>query len=386
MAKPDYDGGGLVNLMASLRAGLGAGACAYPELALLPGSRLSGARTVVLLLIDGLGAAYFERHARSLQGHQLGSITSVFPSATAPTITTLLTGTAPQQHAVTGWHMHLRELGTVAAILPFRARWGGPPLSTAGVAVAPLLGAPALTDELPAAVTYISPANISDSAFNTALAASARRVPFADTTELFSVLQREIGAPQEKRRRYIYAYWPGFDAVCHAFGTESEFALAHFHELETGIEALISALRGSDTQLMVTADHGFVDLGDGDCVDLGDHPELADCLALPLCGEPRAAFCHLREGQARRFERYVAKHLDSHFECIASDALIEEGWLGRGRPDARLRDRLGDYVLIGRDNRIIRDALPHQQPPRHIGVHGGCHSDEMYVPLLLSEC
>ena len=41
----------------------------------------------------------------------------MFPPTTAAAVTTLLTATAPQQHAVTGWFLYLRELGTVTAFL-----------------------------------------------------------------------------------------------------------------------------------------------------------------------------------------------------------------------------------------------------------------------------
>ena len=66
--------------------------------------------------------------------------------------------------------------------------------------------------------------------------------------------------------------------------------------------------------------------------------------------------------------------------------LIDEGWFGRGEPDPRLIERLGDYALIGREHRVIYDRLPHQQVPHHVGVHGGASPSEMHVPLLCVEC
>ncbi len=43
---------------------------------------------------------------------------SIFPATTATAVTTFLTGTAPQQHGITGWFMYLRE----PAALPYRPR------------------------------------------------------------------------------------------------------------------------------------------------------------------------------------------------------------------------------------------------------------------------
>ncbi|MFO1351100.1 MAG: hypothetical protein U1F68_10685 [Gammaproteobacteria bacterium] len=49
-------------------------------------------------------------------------MTSVFPFSTAPALTA--SPPAWLLYGVTGWFMHLAELGTVATILPFQARWG----------------------------------------------------------------------------------------------------------------------------------------------------------------------------------------------------------------------------------------------------------------------
>ena len=68
MERPDYHGGSIVNLMRSIERALGATPCeaaaAYPELNALPGRLLSGARNIVLLVIDGLGYRLPRRRGR----------------------------------------------------------------------------------------------------------------------------------------------------------------------------------------------------------------------------------------------------------------------------------------------------------------------------------
>ena len=49
-------------------------------------------------------------------------MTSVFPSTTASAITTFMTGLAPAQHGLTGWHMHMDEIDQTLAILPLTPR------------------------------------------------------------------------------------------------------------------------------------------------------------------------------------------------------------------------------------------------------------------------
>jgi hypothetical protein len=101
---PDYGGGSIVNLMASLIRAQG-GVADYPNLRLLPPEAIQGHTNVLLLVIDGLGANWLAERSPTgiLSRHQLGTITSVFPTTTASAITTFLTGDAPQQHGITGW-------------------------------------------------------------------------------------------------------------------------------------------------------------------------------------------------------------------------------------------------------------------------------------------
>ena len=121
--RPDYEGGSIVNLMASIEAAFGRRA-SYPELRDLASDEIAGARNLCLLVIDGLGWRYLARAlgGGALRRHARAAITSTFPTTTATAITTFMTGLAPQQHGLTGWHMYFRELGTVLAVLPFRPR------------------------------------------------------------------------------------------------------------------------------------------------------------------------------------------------------------------------------------------------------------------------
>ena len=78
MQYPDYQGGSIVNLMQSLIHARGhrpADAEHYPEAQLLPAAEITKARHVVLLVIDGLGDEWLQRHA------QTGSISASIGSA-----------------------------------------------------------------------------------------------------------------------------------------------------------------------------------------------------------------------------------------------------------------------------------------------------------------
>jgi hypothetical protein len=119
-------------------------------------------------------------------------------------------------------------------------------------------------------------------------------------------------------------------------------------------------------------------------VRLADHPELAECLALPLCGEPRAAFCYVRPDRVERFTAYCRDRLGDRFDLHPSQDLLDAELFGTGTPHPRLHERIGDYILIARGHALIRDQLPTEKDFRQIGVHGGLSPEELYVPLCLA--
>lgn len=388
MIKPNYQHSSIVNLMSSLNQGLGGPATGYAPLTLLPPATVANAAHVVLLVVDGLGYNYLLRRSTLLREYLQGSMTSVFPSSTAPAITTFLTGVAPQQHAVTGWFMALRELGTVAMILPFRPRWGGADFAVAQCGVEELLGAPSLFNRLAAQSYFVIHRSLVDSPYSRAGAGAAQRLGYRDLADCLGLIERIVKKPRRRdsQQNYIYAYWPRFDALSHQYGVGSHTVAEHFSDLEQTLARWLDTLAGTNTLVLLTADHGFVDTAARTNVRLSDHPHLTDCLTLPLCGEPRVAYAYVRPRRATQFEDYVQTQLAEYCELHTAENFIRAGWFGLGTPDPRLYDRIGDYVLLARDRCALKDTLPVESAWSDIGVHGGASEDEMRVPLVMAHC
>ncbi len=389
LTRPDYQGGGIVNLMSSLIQARG-GRSAYPALDRLPVAELAQTTNLILLVIDGLGADWLARHSPDgiLNRARRGDITSVFPSTTAAAIPTYLTGDAPLQHGLTGWHTYFRELGCVMTVLPGTPRYGGVPYRRAGIDPVALFGHTSVFDRIATRGVIVSPHFIARSDFNQAHRGRAEILAFDGLQDLFRQTLRALrssthrwGRRHRTEPQYLYLYWPQLDSIGHQQGMESAAAVAHLAQIEAAITDFLTAAAGSETRLIVTADHGQIDTTPTDSIDLSDHPELADCLLLPLCGEPRAAFCYVRADRASRFENYCAQVLGDQVDLLPSRQLMESGLFGTGTPHPRFLDRIGDYCLLPRDHRVIRDHLPSEEPHVQIGVHGGLHPAEMRVPL-----
>jgi len=368
--------------MARISRALGGVDTGYPLLGTAGLEGMTQVRNIVLLVIDGLGYHYLAGPGRGslLERHCIDRLTSVCPSTTATAIPTFLTGLPPQQHGFTGWFTYFSASGSVLTVLPFQSRLGQASIDESILSPADLSGVGSFFQGIPVSGHAFMPDWIAGTAFNRAFSGDARIHPFSGLNGLSSGLLRLLA--RTEGRNYISAYWPGFDALAHEHGVASAKVLEHFNRIDALFSQLVSGMSGTDTALLVTADHGFIDVSPETTIQLADHPTLAETLMVPLCGEPRLAYCYVHPDRQQRFEEYVRENLASQADLFPSRQLLDEGWFGRGDPHPRLGDRIGHYVLVMKDNFIIKGQIPGERPHRHIGVHGGVSAEEMYVPLI----
>src|SRR2546421_9766063 len=216
--RPDYAGGSLVNLVASLAAARGGKALHAPLRDFIVDSRV---RNIVLFIIDGLGDNYLARHGAGseLARRRRRSLTSVFPSTTASAITTSYTGATPLEHGLTGWFVYFGAAGCVSAALPFRSRGDMALLSARGVEPGRVFDTAPIFVSLPVKSFVVTYREIVDSAYNQAHCRGAERVAYGNADELVAQIERVVKASDQ--RKFIYGYWPHFDAAAHRHGCES---------------------------------------------------------------------------------------------------------------------------------------------------------------------
>lgn len=380
---PDYGGGSLLNLMASLAAARGAKP-RHPPLAALAPARLAEARNVVLVIVDGLGDGLLARSAAGGEIHRrrLDAITSVFPSTTASAITTSYTGCAPLEHGLTGWFTYFGAAGCVGAPLPFVSRGDKRSLRARGLAPERAFEAKSLFDALATPSVIVTPRSIVDSDYNRFHCGHAERRAY-DSLQGF-VLETEAVVKSSDARKFVYAYWPDYDSTSHQHGHESPAALAQLAAFDAAFGTLLGRLAGTESVVVLSADHGFVDSAPDESFDLADAPGLSALLRFPLCGEPRVAYCHVQEGRTGEFLRRAEDWLGDRGRARPSQQLVDEGWFGPGTPHPRLAERIGDVALVMDGRYTIRDRTPGESRHRHIGNHGGTSEDEMRVPLVLA--
>lgn len=394
---PDYDGGGLLNVPATVLDVLGArdAADAPPLLELDPKLR-EGVRQVVVILADGLGwwqlemfcdrgdtpfLAELRERARKRDRAQLLDVTTVFPSTTAAAITTMNTARTPLEHGNIAYFIWLEEFAQVTAML----RWG-PAITRRGSyfddpAVDPLrfVLVPSIHRRLRergVASYVIEPEMFRSEAMTRMHAAEASYVGYVLPSSMGVRLRGLLEAP---RPSYVYAYWSGIDTVSHLYGPRSEEAAMEAALFDLNLRRALGDRDRGDTLVLLTADHGHATTDPDKTLDFVGDEELRALLRNPPAGEPRLVFLHT--DRPKEVRAHIDRKWPGQVTLLDRDELIDAGLFGRGDP-LIARRRIGEVVALLDRDLSASIVKVEGQTIRHRGSHGGMTADEMRIPVL----
>jgi len=377
MHLPDYKGNSIVNLMSSISRARGYNSPYKPLKSLSP-KEIEKKKNIILIVVDGMGNEFLRKYCKGsfIEKNIRSMITSVFPSTTASAIPTFRTGLEPAQHGLVGWFMYFKELGVVGCPLRFSLRCGG----TLDFDPELIFDKKSIFEKMKTDSYLILPKNIVESDFTYSYGTGAKKKSYSTLHGMSNQIMKSVH--ESKKKKYIYAYWPIFDSLSHVYGCNHKIVKEHFEEIDDEMLRLSKRLKGTDSRLLITADHGQVISKKSEMINLEKHPKLKEMLITPLTGEPRVVFCHLKMGMEKRFVAYIKKHLGKYCDIVKSKTLIKKKFFGIKNPDKRLADRVGDYTLILKRNYIIQDKMITSTMHTPKGNHGGVSAEEMYVPLI----
>jgi hypothetical protein len=149
-------------------------------------------------------------------------------------------------------------------------------------------------------------------------------------------------------------------------------------------EQLASALP-SGTVMYVTADHGMVDVGADDKLDVdvdGPFATLRDGVAL-LGGEARARHAYARPGAAADVIATWRELLGEHAWVASREEAVKDGWFGPpGVVAEAMTARIGDVVAACAGNTAVIASRAEPRESALVGMHGSLTAAEQLVPLL----
>ncbi len=322
----------------------------------------------VLLVLDGLGWEQLEDHRDilpTLGAFTGGPITTVAPSTTAAALPSITTSLSPGEHGLIGYRMVVDD--EIFNCL----RWGSKARPDSRMTVPPTMLQP-YDPFLGSPLSLVTKAEFRRSGFTEAHLRGGRLTGYRTT----AVLVHEVARLVRSGEQAVYAYYDGVDKVAHEYGLGSEYR-AELAFVDRLAADLMEALPSGAT-MMVTADHGQVDCGNG-LVDI--HPDVLSKTDL-LSGEARFRWLHAANGDTAELLEASAEHHGHHAWVRSLDEMLDEKWFGRN-VSTEVQSRLGDVALLPFEP-IGFDDPDDTGPMDLIGRHGSLTSAEMYVPCVVA--
>jgi hypothetical protein len=369
--RPAYGGGSLADLLPSVSALLGVPG-ADDVLGL--GDRLGGVDRVALLLVDGLGAyqlPLIAPYAPRLAGLAAGArtLTSGFPSTTPVSLVTLATGARPGAHGVLGFTTRMPDGRILNHI-----RWGDDP-------------APGVWQPLPTRFETATAAGVAATAVTrpefegTGLTVATNRgAAFSGAADPATLAARMLDALRAGPG-LVYGYHPDLDKAGHEYGVGAPAWQDAARGVEDLLGRLLDALPGGSA-LLVTADHGQLNVPADRRIDMAGHPALSAGVTA-VAGEPRVRYLHTAPGARDDVIAAWQEVFGPSARVLSRDRVIDEGWFGPVPPGHT--GRIGDVVAICLDRTI--SLAGGWEPPavgRLVAYHGSVTAAEMTVPLLIA--
>ena len=341
------------------------------------GPWLPGVQHVVVLLVDGLGDDQLRANPEltpvlTERMVDLGGLAAPFPSTTPVSLTSFGTGLPPGQHGIVSASFRLEDGSSLTPL------WWPPEPNPIATQPEPTVferaeGARVL-------VTTAAPGEHSTSGLTQAALRGGTYQGVASISDRMVVAHDAVLRGRRAGRPSLtYVYWPDLDKAGHVHGVDSAHYRSALRRVDALVGTLVGALPGPDTALLVTADHGLVDVADECRIDLESDPALREGV-ITILGEPRERQVYCRPGQADAVAARWARVLGDRAEVLLReqvDALL-------GPVDEWHVDRIGDVVAIATEQwALVSDRIDRVVSSLR-GQHGGLTPAEVNVPLRLA--
>lgn len=333
---------------------------------------LPDAPRYVVFLVDGLGLDLLREHAdaapflSSLKN--IDDVVCGVPSTTATSLTSLGTGLQAGMHGMVGYTSRVPGSGQRLNSL----KWDQP--------VDPLIWQPHRTVLEQMQDAGITASSVNDAKFvdSGLTLCSQRGVPFHGISSIWERLDVVVEVIESAPRAMTYAYESRLDHTGHAKGCTSE----EWRTMLTTIDTELADLREElprDTVLIVTADHGMIDLPMSNRFDVDSSATLLDDVTL-LAGEARFRHVYTRSGAAPDVAARWQAELGDRALVRTQNGI--EDWFGPIAAD--VRGRIGDVLVAALGDFAMFSSREFGIEFKMTGFHGSISEAELRIPVLVA--
>ncbi len=362
---PDYGKGSLAEVLPSAITAAGGGDGWVNALDLPPMD------SYVVFLVDGLGQELLLNYVDEAPylASLLGTVITVgVPSTTATSLTSLGTGLPPGSHGVVGFTSRIPGTDRLLEALRWDKnvdprQWQSHPTAfdrarasgmSATVVSKRMFEGTGLTDASQRGATYVGADTVGERISGSVRAAS-------------------------ESRSITYLYEGELDATGHRRGCES-WAWKHQLAMIDSFAARLREALPSRTGLVITGDHGMVDVHPDTRVDVDEEPELMEGVRL-FGGEARFRHLYCSAGTVDEVAKRWGERLGDDGVVVTREQAIDEGWFGA--VDSDVRPRLGDVMVACMGDLAVVSTSRFPYEATLVGLHGSLTPQEMIVPLLV---
>lgn len=370
---PAYGRRSIAEVLASAAASIGVGG--FDNTLGLP-----AAQRVCVVLADGLGRNLLKQKSahtpflRSViqagQGEVPVWLDSAFPSTTAAALSSFGTGLPPGQHGMVGYDVLDPDQDKVVNLL---GNWDP------GVDPETWQPFPTVLERAAgeAEVTTISLPQFGDSPMTRAALRGGKFIP-GTTAHARTTAAAE--AMSGSGPHLMYFYVNDLDKAGHRYGCQSEQWEHQLEELDATLKRLNASLPAGTT-ILLTADHGMLDVPEQHRIDYSADPALIEGVR-HTAGEPRMVHLYLEEhaNPERLLDAWRARFGGRIWPFTRQQAL-SAGLFGPVRP--AVEGRIGDLMIAARDSLALYDTRRSRPTAMEVvGQHGSLTKAEREVPLL----
>jgi hypothetical protein len=344
---------------------------------------LPAASNICVVLADGLGRNLLKQKAahtpflRSVVAAGQGAVPvwldSAFPSTTASSLASLGTGRTPGEHGMVGYDVLDPAQDKVVNML---GNWDAK--------VDPLQWQP-LPTVFEQAEDHVDVVTVSLAQFGNSpmTRAALRGGRFVSGTSLHARTTAAAEAMAGGGRTLMYFYLNELDKAGHRFGCQSGQWEHQLEELDSTVKRLSTALPAGTT-ILLTGDHGMLDVPESQRIDYSADPELVAGVR-HTAGEPRMVHLYLEDDAGESTRQALLDAWRGRFGdriwAFTKEQAAAAGLFGR--LDGDVAHRIGDIMIAARDALALYDTRRVRPTALEVvGQHGSLTKAEREVPLL----
>ncbi|WP_441871023.1 alkaline phosphatase family protein [Microbacterium gubbeenense] len=341
------------------------------------GEWLPPVRSAIAFVVDGLGAIQLRAHrahARTLsQAMPKKHVAqTVYPSTTAAALASFLTGEWPGVHGLVGYRALDPDRDVVENQISGYGENG----------LDPATWQRSETVFERAAAAGLRPYSVGSPEYRGSgfTAALHRGAEFAAESDLAQRVQVACALAQQQAGALVYCYLPELDKAGHKHGVDSDRWRDTLEQIDRALRPAFGL--GRDIGVIVTADHGMIDVPSTRHVLLDDGDPRLDGVR-HLGGEPRFLHVYADHGQdAASLCETWREVSGATADVVTRDEAIADGLFG-AEVQPHVAGRIGDVLVAARGLwAFYDDRLTDKRSQAMIGQHGSLTPEETTVPLI----